>query len=322
MRPKTIQDLQPYRPAIIDRGVRAALQELEDAQATIAELRPLLAEAEAAAGRIRSALAGGDAGTGGDSPLLDGLLGDPSEALARIRAGVLDAAAARRGALAALNREERKELAELDALRGQQGVDEKKRLDTRIRIIEEYQARRGDLRERLRAEERQADERQAAEAERRRTERAAAQRAAIEEEHQTALAAAQRIEDARRTAEQGLAGITLDLSGPLDRALAAIEARGDRIRTALDEQAAAEERYTELAVGLAGLRAEAVDREAARRLAASRRWQDGVTRGLDRIREETTNYAGLAERAGTWRLPGDVPGRFRRCRTAWRRWRG
>ena len=46
-----------------------------------------------------------------------------------------------------------------------------------------------------------------------------------------------------------------------------------------------------------------------------------------RARKRQSAGAGLdapvaPSRAGTWMLPGDVPGRVRRCRTAWRRWRG
>ena len=302
------------------RSGREARRDLARLEAEREDIRALLAQVPAAAARLRAAFAGGN-GTGGDTPL-DGLLGgEPAEALARIRDGILDAEAARRGALNALIREEQKALAEIDALQGQQGVDEKERLDLRIRTQEEFQARRIALIERGRSEEAEAERRAAAAAAR---ERAAAHARAEQAEEQRLERRRQRIEaaaaaraDVARQFESGRD----TLATPWERATAAIERWAAAARRAValrhDTAAAlagagpdaalhraaaaaeAEEAYTRVAEIGARRRARAGEEEARRRLAASKRWQDGVRRGLAQVREETTNYAQVAERAVT-----------------------
>ena len=155
-------------------------------------------------------------------------------------------------------------------------------------------------------------------------ERAAAHARAEQAEEQRLERRRQRIEDAaeaRADAARQLDAGRDSLATPWERATAAIERWEDAARRAValrhDTAAAlagagpdaalhraaaaaeAEEAYTRVAEIGARRRARAGEEEARRRLAASRRWQDGVRRGLAQVREETTDYARVAERAVT-----------------------
>lgn len=372
-----------------DTAFRDATQRLATLGEYLTFLRADLARVRADAAKIADA--GGAAG--GTAP---------ADALASIQNRLLDQAAARRGQIAVLVREESKALAELDALKGKPGVDEEARQRARSVTVRLYEARRRDIETRAitkrLARQEQAEEAllaARAEAEDRRArltldrialvdraERQAVRQAralaaeAIEaadqdvgavrsieerrEEILTSIAAAataergeirrqaaaaaarerdatharaeqaeeqrlerrrQRIEaaaEARADVARQLDSGRDSLATPWERATAAIERWEAAARRAVALQhetavaaaaagpdaalhcaaaaARADAGYARVTDLSARQRIRAREDEARRSLAASRRWQDGVTRGLRRVREETTNYARIAER--------------------------
>ena len=126
---------------------------------------------------------------------------------------------------------------------------------------------------------------------------------------------------ARADVEQQLASGRDTLATPWERATAAIEQWEATARRAVERQrdavaalaeggpdrglhaaaaaAEAEQAYAEITETAADRRARAWETEAQRRLRASKRWEDGVTRGLARLGAESTDFATLSERAVT-----------------------
>ena len=81
-----------------------------------------------------------------------------------------------------------------------------------------------------------------------------------------------------------------------EAAVAAASAGPDPALRAAAAAAEAEQNLTRITEIAAGRRADAWEREAERRLRASKRWQDGATRALRDIQARTEDYAALAER--------------------------
>ena len=196
-----------------------------------------------------------------------------------------------------IDRAERRAIKELEALKTETIEQEDLRQETILAI--QFSA---DL-QRKKARETQA------EAEKRATEAATeAQRRTIQQVHDEALAAAERIEAARQEGVALLERGAAALATPYERAAASIDRWETVTRAALDEAGAATEQYTQLAVLAAQQRAQVEDEEAARRLQASTEWRDGLTRGLAEVKRRTEDYAGVAERTitGAFDAAGDA----------------
>ena len=192
---------------------------------------------------------------------------------------------------------------------------EKRREAALTAIADAATAERGEIR------------REEAEAEAR--ERAAAHTRALEAERESLEQRRQLIEraaEARAAAERQLQSGRDSLATPWERARAAIErweaaarraialqretavaaARGGPdapLRRAAAE-ARADEALTDVAATAAARRIALSEREAEARLAASRRWQDGVTRGLRTVQAQASDFGSLAERAVTGAFRG------------------
>ena len=200
-----------------------------------------------------------------------------------------------------INREERRAVEELEALSGL-SVEQERQRAAAIRAIREtaqlerHQALLDDV---------DAEQRAASAA-------AEAQRSAIQQVHDEALASAERIEAARQRGIDALERGAAALATPYERAIAGIERWEAATRSALEEAGAATEQYTRLAEIAAERRAGAEEAEAERRLQASTRFEDGITRGLREVQRRTEDYAAQAEQllGGAFDSAGDAVEEF------------
>ena len=302
-----------------------------DLDAKVAEIAEAERQLEViAAARRKLVEAGGTPGTGGDGAAtgialdaatagLDELVAIKTRAEDRIAQLTL-------GRIALVDRAEEQAIAKARAL-AQAAIEEAKGDDTAIRAIEQ-QREEAITATREAAEEARTEIRreEAAEQSRLRAD-ALARELAAEQAH---LERRQRLVEnaatARAAVEQQLQSGRDTLATPWERATAAIErweaTARQAVATARDAAVAAAEggpdpalhaaqaaaeaernltRITELA---AARRADAWEREAARRLRASRRWQDGATRALRDVQARTGDYAALAERSITHAFRG------------------
>ena len=264
-------DLQ--RLAEIEREAGSAGERLRELFEYLAELR----QREAEPGRTGPGIA--DAGLGGaDEDTAEALTEAARRANDELARLTLDR-------ISLINREERQAIAELEALQDLSVEQERQRQGAIDGIRAAAQLRRDQaLQDEIAAEEAAAQA------------RLDAQRSAVQEAHDAALADAERIEAARQAAIAGIERGAATLATPYERAIDGIERWEAATRTALDEAGAATEQYTRLAEIAAERRAQADEAEAQRRLQASTRFEDGVTRGLREIQRRTEDFAGQAER--------------------------
>ena len=120
---------------------------------------------------------------------------------------------------------------------------------------------------------------------------------------QRARAAREAEEAARRHAgaAEEIASAALALATPYERAIAEIERWRESVLARLDEAGEGHEAYAERVAEVNRIAAEksarAWEAESERRLRSSKRWEDGVIRGLRRVAEEAGDYASAMEEA-------------------------
>ena len=260
-----------------------------------AQLRPSLAGAlsgrRARGGRRAVAMRAADAG---------------AEATARLHEQLLDEYARFNGELAVIRREREKRLAEIDALAGREDTDPAAVRNLRARTEALFDARRGEVLHRRREAAAEAAEGRGRGPPRRRGGRARGGdrgRSAAPRRARGAArvgAAHPRDPGVRRGRRARCAPRRHRRRGRAPARRHPRAARGDRGRG--DRPHRAHRGRGRRA------RADAVEHAAARRLAASTRWQDGVRRGLDEVGRRTVDFASVAEDAvvGAFDAAGDA----------------
>ena len=295
---------------------RRDLQALTEQRAELEDLFfGLLARGQQIRGQLRDSDIGTSSGTGsgtGSTDAIDALVERTRAAQDRIAELTLSR-------LDRVHRAERQALADLDALRDGSAENDLAYQAATTTVRRQHATARAQIvREEVEAEA-EIRERAAEQAQRAREDRLAR---AIQAE-QAAAVHRQRLLDAAATAqaaaEQQLQSGRATLATPWERATAAIErwetaarravalrretaealaqGRPDVALHAAAAAAEAETDYTRITVISAEQRADAWETEAQRALAASRRWQDGAQRGLQRLNTELRDFAALSERA-------------------------